>query len=364
MDSVNKSKKERLKELIGMDDRPVMLFVIPLMGFAIPLLFFDVSLANGLMAYLPHALIATSYSVIYWFTVRTIILYFRKKFPRYKQTGKRIIYSFLVIAPVYAFANFALKQLHNRLHIAEEPNVTDWDYNVVSILLILLVWAIYESVWLYTRWKASIIEQEKLRREYVQSQLEGLRSQVNPHFLFNSLNTLTWLISEDSDKAVKFVQKLSKVYRYVLEIRDKQLVTLEEELTFLQAYEFLIKERFGDNLKVSVEVPQAFHAQLIIPLSLQMLFENATKHNIISEQKPLEITLWVEDQRLLVRNNLQRKAQSMPSTEVGLENIRHRYSFYTQKEVEILETETYFLVTLPLISEAILVPHQQDQQNQ
>lgn len=336
-----------------MDDRPVMIFTIPIMGFAIPVVFFGFNLTEGFFNYLPHAIVATVYATVYWFAVRTVILYFRKRLPKQKQTGKRIIYSLLIITPVYIIANQLLTLLHQRLGIVEKPGVTDWDFNVISIMLILLVWAIYESIWLYTRWKASIVEQEKLRREYVQSQLEGLRSQVNPHFLFNSLNTLTWLIPEDSDKAVKFVQQLSKVYRYVLEIKDQQLVSVEEELNFLSAYQFLLKERFGDNLRIKVDVPGEYHAQLIIPLSLQMLFENAIKHNVISSQRPLEITLWIEDQKLLVRNNLQRKAQSMDSTQVGLENIRHRYSFYTQKEVSILESEAYFLVALPLISEEV-----------
>lgn len=349
-----KNTKERLIELIGIDDRLIMLVGIPIMGFSVPLLFFGASLNIGLASYLPKAMISTLYCLIYWFSVRTVVLHFRKKYPLYKQTAKRIITSGLVITPIYAVTCTLLKYLHDRYEVAANAGVTDWDYNVVSILLILLVWAIYESVWLYTRWKASILEQEKLRREYIQSQLEGLRSQVNPHFLFNSLNTLIWLIPEDSDKAVNFVQKLSKVYRYILEIKDKQLVTVAEEITFLRSYVFLLKERFGDNLQVSIKVDKEYETQLIIPLSLQMLFENAIKHNIISKEKPLEVVLWVDQEKLLVRNNLQRKAQDLASTQVGLENIRHRYSFYTQKEMEVIESKDYFLVGLPLISQTAI----------
>lgn len=352
-----KPTQERLKELIGIDDRLTMLIGIPTLGFSIPLLFFGASLENGLLPYLPKAFISIIYCTVYWLSVRTVILHFRKKYPLYKQTVKRIIYSVIVITPIYAVTCTVLKYLHVRYESAANEGVTDWDYNVVSIFLILLVWAIYESVWLYTRLKESIIEQEKLRREVIQSQLEGLRSQVNPHFLFNSLNTLTWLIPEDSEKAVKFVQKLSKVYRYVLEIRDKQLVSVEEELNFLHSYVFLLKERFGDNLQVKIDIEPKHNSKLIIPLSLQMLFENAIKHNIISQEKPLEIVLWVDQEKLLVRNNLQRKAQSMPSTQVGLENIRHRYSFYTQKDVEIMESKEFFLVGLPLLNQAITAKH-------
>ena len=146
------------------------------------------------------------------------------------------------------------------------------------------------------------------------------------------------------------MQKLSKVYRYILEIRDKELIPLEDELTFLDSFIFLVRERFGDNLRVEIEVPQVFHQARILPLSLQILFENAIKHNVISEQHPLTIELFVdEEQRLVVRNNLQRKNQVLDSTRVGLDNIRSRYAFFTDDKVVISEDEANFTVRLPLL---------------
>lgn len=344
-----------IRKVIGMDDRIIMLVCIPIMGFCIPLLFFNATLADGLLAYLPKAIIAFFYTLAYWGAIRFLIIFFRRKFPSYPQMAKRLGYTFLAIVPVYTVINQTMGYVHREVGVgAEIEGVTELDYNVVSILLILLIATLYESVWLYTRWKESIVAQETLRREYVQSQLEGLRSQVNPHFLFNSLNTLTYLIPEDSDRAVKFVQKMSKVYRYILEIKDQQLVSLEEELKFLEAYIFLLKERFGDNLNIEVEVPKAYYGLHLIPLSLQMLMENVIKHNVISVDKPLAVKLWVENDQLMVRNNLQRKAQAMPSTKVGLENIKHRYSFYTDQAMEVMETSDHFVVGLPLLKSAVL----------
>ncbi len=351
--------KQCIREVIGMDDRLVMLFGIPLLAFFIPILFFDASLEVGLINYLPKAGVSMIYTLTYWLSVRQIIIYFRRKYPEYRQLYTRLFHNIIVIVPVYIFLNRLLNLvIHNSVltqYMPKDKDVSEWDYNVASVLLILLTAAIYESVWLNRKWKESIVATEKLQKEYAQSQLESLKSQVNPHFLFNSLNTLTYLIPEDADKAVKFVQKLSKVYRYVLEIKDKQLTSLKEELDFLDSYIFLLKERFGENLKVKIDIDASLHNQHLIPFSLQLLFENVIKHNIISKDKPLEVCLWVDADRLLVRNNLQRKAQQMPSTKVGLENIRHRYSFYTNEKMEVIETSEYFLVALPLLKDPVAV---------
>jgi LytS/YehU family sensor histidine kinase len=179
--------------------------------------------------------------------------------------------------------------------------------------------------------------------------LEGLRNQVNPHFLFNSLNTLVYLIPEDSEKAVRFVQQLSKVYRYVLESREARIIPLQDELAFLQSYIFLLKERFGENLQVKLTDLNGQTDGAIVPLTLQMLFENAIKHNVISTEKPLMIEVFAEKGHLVVRNNLQRKNQVMDSTGVGLENIRTRYRMLTDREVEVIVSREYFTVLLPMV---------------
>lgn len=203
---------------------------------------------------------------------------------------------------------------------------------------------------MYERWRDSLLEAEQLRRENIQSQLDGLKSQVNPHFLFNSLNTLVYLIPEDPTRAVQFVERMAKVYRYILEIQDKPLISLGEELAFLKSYFFLLQARFGDNLRVEFDTPVCTSVQWqVVPLALQLLLENVIKHNIISSDKPLTITCRVEADSFIMTNNLQRKHQVSPSTQVGLQNIMNRYAFFTDRTVTISETAEHFSVTLPLL---------------
>ncbi|MCB0586091.1 MAG: histidine kinase [Phaeodactylibacter sp.] len=344
---MNKHKSN--KEILGFDDTWVLLLGIPVLSFFIPLLFFKATLADGLVAYFPEWGISLMYTVAYWTVCRTIFIYFRRRFPGHQETRKRIIYMALAVLAAYAVVNQSLDYVHVLLDHKERPGVTQFDYTVGTLMIVALVGTLYESAFLYDRWKRSIIEAEQLKRENIESQLEGLKSQVNPHFLFNSLNTLTYIIPEDPEKAVQFVQKLSKVYRYILEIRDKKLITLKEELDFLHAYLFLIRERFDENFHANIQVPDEALSLNLVPLSLQILFENAVKHNIISDERPLHITLWVENNRLAVRNNLQRKRQAMPSTKLGLQNIRNRYAFFSEEKVDVIESDGFFTVSLPLI---------------
>ncbi len=344
--------KPETKRLLGFDDTWVLLLGIPVLAFLIPILFFNATLADGLVAYLPEFLTSLMFTIAYWVVVRGIFIRMRRKYPQHTQTRPRLLYSLLAILTAFFIIHTLLDMVHEQLmpH-PDRPGVTEFNYAVGSLTIILLVSALYEGVYFYDRWRASMVEQEKLRREYVESQLAGLRDQVNPHFLFNSLNTLAYLIPEDPQRAVQFVRKLSKVYRYVLEMRDKQLIPLAEELAFLDAYVFLLKERFGDNLQVDIDIPAGRREDRVVPLSLQMLFENAIKHNIISHDKPLTIRLFVEDDdRLVVLNKLQVRNQPTHSTGIGLENIRSRYAFFCDRPVVVEQTEAAFRVELPLLA--------------
>jgi LytS/YehU family sensor histidine kinase len=207
----------------------------------------------------------------------------------------------------------------------------------------------YDSVYFFTQWRKTIIETEKLKKENILGQLQSLKNQVNPHFLFNSLNTLVSIIPEDPDLAVEFTKKLSKSYRYILEIKDKEVITVREELEFLKAFEFLLKIRFGDNIHFDVQVAEEYQEMEIVPLALQLLIENAIKHNVVSSEKPLNISIYVERDKLVVKNNLQKIKQVLPSTKTGLENIKNRYKFLANKTVDVIVTHTEFIVTLPLL---------------
>ncbi len=342
--------KTNIKPYLGFNDKWWLIIGIPVVSFAIPLLFFGEKLDNGLVGYLPKWSIALIHTAAFWFSVRLIICYMRKYYPNQKDIGKRLLYTSVLVLFVFFAIEQGLEVLNQYCFPNDIHSIPDeFQMRVASLTIIALVGSIYEGIYLNSQWKASLIEKESLKRENIESQLEGLRSQVNPHFLFNSLNTLAYIIPQDADRAVKFVQQLSKVYRYILEIREKKLISVREELNFLNSYLFLLKERFGDNLMVEIRVPQHVYEEAIIPLSMQMLFENAIKHNIISKNKPLTIEVFLDGDSIRVQNNLQKKNQTMPSTQVGLQNIKNRYSFFTKQEVEVHVDEHNFSVALPLI---------------
>jgi LytS/YehU family sensor histidine kinase len=188
-----------------------------------------------------------------------------------------------------------------------------------------------------------------LKEEHIKSQFEALKNQVNPHFLFNNLNVLSSLIHIDKDAASTFVRQMSKVYRYVLEFKEQESIDLKEEITFLDSYFYLLKTRFGDNLQITSKIPDEYLKRKIVPMALQMLVENAIKHNVISNIKPLEIVLGVENDHLFVRNNLQKKSSVELSSGIGLQNIKRRYDFLTTKKVLVEDDENYFTVKIPLL---------------
>jgi two-component system LytT family sensor kinase len=342
------------EEILGFDDRKMMLIGIPIISLMINAILFGDFLRDGEIALFGRChLIAFLYTAFYWFTFREIHYFFIKKFQGYHGMKKRyirmiptVIIGFVLIKGLLILTIDPLVQ--SQLIGLEQPN--DISEVISTFLMLVLILTIYESKYLAFQLRSSLIEKEKLIKENISSQLEGLRNQVNPHFLFNSLNTLTSIIPEDSNKAVRFVTKLSKVYRYILEIRDKKVIPLKEELDFIHSYSFLLKERFGDNIHIDIKVPDDQLDKFIIPLSMQITFENAIKHNIISKDMPLNIEVFVkDDQHLVVKNNLQKKSQSSHSTKVGLQNIKNRYSFFTDTEVNVISTVKHFIVTLPLL---------------
>jgi PAS domain S-box-containing protein len=192
----------------------------------------------------------------------------------------------------------------------------------------------------------------KLQKENLQSQFDVLKQQVNPHFLFNSLNVLTSLIRLEPELAEKFTEHLAKVYRYVLENKDNELVNLSTELSFLNAYIFLINIRFMDKVVVNIRIPDHKMNHRIIPLAMQLLIENAIKHNAMSKKSPLVIDIYIDDtNHLKVVNNLQEREAHMTSTGVGLKNIQNRYRLLNNSIPVFEKTDTHFIASIPLIGE-------------
>jgi len=217
-----------------------------------------------------------------------------------------------------------------------------------TIVITLIITLFMTGRMFFANWRMAAIDAERLKKESVEAQYNNLKNQVNPHFLFNSLNALTNLVYQDQDKAVKFIKQLSDVYRYVLDSRDKEAVPLEEEMKFIEAYAYLQQIRFGDKLKIEIDLETV--KCLVAPLALQMLVENAIKHNEISKEHPLLIRIYKRDQNLVVENTLRRKSVLVEeSSGLGLENIKKRYEFLSKSRVEVKEAEGKFMVTIPMI---------------
>ncbi len=200
------------------------------------------------------------------------------------------------------------------------------------------------------RWKESTLRTTELEKEKAIVQFENLKNQLNPHFLFNSLSSLNSLIDENPKLASEFLQQLSKVYRYLLENNEKSTVTLSNELTFIENYLSLLTTRFGDGLKISIDISEQCKEKMLTPVTLQVLIENAIKHNITSAKQPLNISIKTEDDFLLVENNLQRKSIISHSHKRGLNQLRTLYGYITQTPIEIVETPDFFTVKIPLLS--------------
>jgi PAS domain S-box-containing protein len=238
-----------------------------------------------------------------------------------------------------------IRDISDRIKIENELQVAK---NKLELMNSQLEKRVKESSESLTEARTQLIN---LQKENLQSQFDVLKQQVNPHFLFNSLNVLTSLIKLEPDLAEKFSEQLSKVYRYVLENKDNELVDLNTELNFLDAYIFLLNIRFVDKLRVNINIPEDRRSDQIIPLAMQLLIENAIKHNIMSKSEPLTIDVFIDaDNFLNIVNNLQERPSQLVSTGVGLKNIQNRYLLLNNTEPIFEKTKTHFIAKVPLVT--------------
>ncbi len=205
----------------------------------------------------------------------------------------------------------------------------------------------YYSGFLAKYWMQSIKNEEQLKQENLIARYEALKNQVNPHFLFNSLNTLTGIVEKDSRLATRYIKKLSDIYRYVLEQKDKETVRISEELQFVEDYIYLQKMRYGEAMNFRSDVKDS--EGLVAPLALQMLIENAVKHNVVADDQPLYIELLEENGYYILKNNLQKKKKIQQNVQTGLDNLMKRYEFISDRKLEIKESAGEFIVMVPII---------------
>ncbi len=226
-------------------------------------------------------------------------------------------------------------------------------YNILYIVAINTIFVItYEAVYMYGERKQLQLDWSESQKEKVIAQFEALKNQVNPHFLFNSMNSLSTLIKNDSSAAIDFTHRFSSVFRYALEIKDNLVVTLREELEFARAYVVLQQTRYPETLIVKNTIDQNVEDLFLPPFSLQLLIENAIKHNVIASNQPLYIDLWSSEGNLFVKNNLQTKALKEESHGVGVANLKKRYALITERQLIFDNDGKDFTVKIPLLKES------------
>ena len=221
---------------------------------------------------------------------------------------------------------------------------------IIALLITLVATLFFHALYFYKAWQDKRVKEQKIIAGSAAARFDALKNQLDPHFLFNSLNVLTSLIEEDPDQAQRFTTSLSKVYRYVLEQKNKDLVTVDEELQFARTYVRLLKMRFEDSIVFEIPEQAANPEAKIVPLSLQLLLENAVKHNVVTASRPLKIKVFEENGNLVISNNLQEKQVVKKSSGVGLRNIQQRYQILTDREVEVRKDPRTFHVKIPMLT--------------
>lgn len=313
---------------------------------------FGVVYFKNTIQFIQTTLIAIGIGTLLWFVLMHTMLLVRRNYPSFRQTSKRIVISFSLYTLITATFTLTIMGLYAHWHFYGFHFTSDIFIKVMVICVCsnFINGGSYEFIYTFEKWKQEIHEKEELQKLQFQKELHALKSQVNPHFLFNSLNSLSSLIGDDPEKAEKFLDEMSKVYRYLLRNNEVELTNLATELQFIRSYFHLLKTRYGEGVELNIHVSRQHENYLIPPLTLQLLVENAVKHNMLLKESPLQIeVISVNEKELIVRNNLQKKINKVESNKVGLRNISAKYKLMKQPEIKIEEKAGVFSVIIPLI---------------
>ena len=307
------------------------------------------SLFSGMsMADVANEILFTFVSLLILFAMNTVLFGFNR--PTARITWGKMILSFVLTG----FASNLLGQgfvfLHHQFDIpAIDAMVHHYLHPLRDFIITCIVTGSCYMIHLIRKSQQVSVENEQLRSENLVNQFEALKNQLNPHMLFNSLNTLRSLIRETPDKAQDYLQELSRVLRYTLQGNECMSVTLREEMEFVSAYNFLLKMRYEDNLEFDIRIEEEAETLQLPPMSVQLLIENAVKHNEISNRHPLVIRVCTTGKQLTVSNPIQRKKTASGGLQIGLANLAKRYSLLFKEEIEVREDNNTFIVTIPLI---------------
>ncbi len=327
----------------------VLIFGIAAISLVAPIIFKEYK--NGFFSFesmlnLFGSLVTT---LIMWFGVSSIVIYLWKNHPWEKNPIKHLVIEVIAILFYTSIVGIIFYSI-NKLYPIEafEENITLSIFFTLMITFFMV--SLNEGYFFFMKWKETLLMTEKLEKDNIRSQYETLKSQINPHFLFNNLNTLASLIEENPKLAVEYVQQTADYYRSILNLKDKEVIRLDGEIELIKTFYTLQKNRYGDNLTINIKLENLDYNTFVAPLALQMLVENAIKHNIISKEKPLKIEIYSKEGNIIVSNNLQKREQEQVSTRFGLKNIIERYSFLTNRNIEISENESTFTVSIPTLT--------------
>ena len=319
-----------------------------------------------------YLLVNLGYTILYGLTLyyanALLFIYLDSIFEVERFTKRRIIIGFLGSFLISVVVIFLLRIIEDVIIEGESfdaflQNETLANY-LVTIIITFFVTLAFHAFYFYKAYQENKVKEQKIIAGTASAQFESLKNQIDPHFLFNSLNVLSSLIEENPESAQKFTTSLSKVYRYVLEQKDKELVSVAEELKFAKTYMNLLKMRFENS--ITFEIPEVFDNEeaKVVPLSLQLLLENCIKHNIVSEAKPLHVKISIENNQLVVTNNLQKKEVLSDRKGVGLQNIVNRYAILTKRTVLVEENEQEFKIFLPILTKQVTIMETQNIYNE
>jgi len=342
---------------VKFNDRPFMVIGIPIISLIVVVFFIKQTPQSvGWNYFLVTCAVSALYTLTYWTVARWMISHWRKRYPTSAETKKRIALTAVSLFVLVVAIELFCMQVYSWEDLFRESQRGYEDIRTtgpVSLLLVYAVTGIYESIYFFHLYRKADVERERLLRSQVENQLEALRKQVDPHFLFNSLNTLVSLIPENPAAAQEFTERLSATYRRLLEWRQVEKATLAQELEALDDYIHLMEVRFEDRLQVNIDIDPSLTDFYIAPLALQLLVENAVKHNEASKNHPLVVDIYTKDQAIHVTNKKRLKVKSeVDSTGFGLENLKDRVNYLTDRKLVISNTQDTFSVSVPLLEMA------------
>lgn len=330
-------------------NKKILFLLIPIVGIFIALMYmFDIHVVHK---YLPliHVLHSVFITAGIWLGCYTIVTFLWRTFPWEFYPLKHLVFEIVLIVVytnAFAYVSYILALSNGIIDISKQSTHI-FSEILITNLITFFITAIHEAIFFYKQWKFNFSKSVQLEKEHLQATFDSLKNQMQPHFLFNSLNALSTMVY-DNITARNYIQNLSEFLRYILMHSHHELVVLEKEFAFTKKYLEIQQTRYGASLQIQYNISDNYLAYEIPPIVLQTLVENCIKHNIISSEKPLKITIQTADESIVIHNNYQ-KRDSENSTGQGLQNIIQRYAYVSPRQIKIQQSATDFSVEIPLI---------------